>query len=69
MERGANLVTQLKKKARSMDAIQPNILYIKSTWGCSALKGGIPTISSNKITPTDHQSAVAPAENQMIADD
>ena len=33
------------------------------TWGCSALKGGIPTITSNKITPTDHQSAVVPAEN------
>jgi hypothetical protein len=33
------------------------------TWGCSALKGGIPIISSNKITPTDHQSAVVPEEN------
>lgn len=31
------------------------------TWGCSALKGGIPTINSNRITPTDHQSAVKPA--------
>lgn len=30
------------------------------TCGCSALKGGIPTMSSNRITPTDHQSAVAP---------
>lgn len=35
------------------------------TCGCSALKGGIPTISSNKITPTDHQSALAPEEDQM----
>lgn len=32
------------------------------TWGWSALKGGIPTISSKRITPTDHQSAVAPTE-------
>jgi len=37
------------------------------TCGCSALKGGIPTISSNKITPTDHQSAVAPEGNETEA--
>lgn len=30
------------------------------TCGCSALKGGMPTRSSNRMTPTDHQSAVIP---------
>lgn len=41
------------------------------TCGCAALKGGIPTRSSKRITPTDHQSAVAPTirimwDNQTI---
>ena len=35
--------------------------YILSTRGCSALKGGIPTSSSNRMTPTDHQSQVMDA--------
>lgn len=33
------------------------VLSMKDTSGDSALKGGIPVISSNKIIPTDHQSA------------
>lgn len=42
-------------------------LHIKRqvlTCGCSALKGGMPTISSNNMTPTDHQSAVAPGNRK-----
>lgn len=38
------------------------LIIIGLTCGCSALKGGMPTISSNKMTPTDHQSAVAPVD-------
>ncbi|RHN52265.1 hypothetical protein MtrunA17_Chr6g0478611 [Medicago truncatula] len=34
--------------------------------GCSALKGGIPTSNSNKMTPTDHQSAVYAAKFEQI---
>lgn len=36
------------------------------TSGCSALKGGIPTINSNNMTPTDHQSAVKPEKINMV---
>lgn len=32
-------------------------LNIKNTSGRSAVKGGIPVINSNKMIPTDHQSA------------
>lgn len=30
------------------------------------MKGGIPTTNSNRITPTDHQSADAPEENGTV---
>lgn len=38
------------------------------TCGVDALNGGIPTSNSYRITPTDHQSAVAP-EGPNIAED
>jgi hypothetical protein len=40
----------------SIEKNQENIKY-KHTSGRSAVKGGIPVINSNKIIPTDHQSA------------
>lgn len=38
------------------------------TWEVSALKGGMPTRSSKRMTPTDHQSAVAPTieHNEIV---
>jgi len=41
-----------------------NIMY--NTWGCSALNGGMPTMSSNRMTPTDHQSALQPRSIYII---
>lgn len=39
-----------------------------ATCGFGALNGGIPTSSSKRITPTDHQSAVIPARKMMWED-
>jgi hypothetical protein len=43
-----------------------NVTY--NTWGCSALNGGMPTMSSKRMTPTDHQSALQPRRIYIMID-
>jgi hypothetical protein len=51
----------LKEALVSQEALGLKIqrvnLNTKNTSGRSAVKGGIPVINSNKMIPTDHQSA------------
>lgn len=67
--------TEDKRKCITSKRVKTNRTSIYNNWhflrsvltcGCSALKGGMPTINSNKMMPTDHQSAVVPDENEYI---
>ena len=48
--------------------VSADFIFREHASGDSALNGGTPTSSSKRITPTDHQSAVAPTRREVFQD-